>query len=128
MLKSFFFLFLTVLAHANDLKRPVNYGADPEMDACGSLAEVYNLSDGPDGFLAVKEGPNLKATRLDKILKGQKLWVCEVSQNGQWFGIVYPSTPTQECGVTSAIPKKKAYTGPCKSGWVSKKYINIIAG
>lgn len=107
---------------------PVNYGGDEISDACSTAAQVVNLSNGPDGFLAVKDSPNIKAKRIDKILNGQSLWICEDSADGLWFGIVYTSKENLDCAVSSSIKERKAYKGPCKSGWVSKKYVKVLAG
>ena len=70
---------------------------------------------------------NIRAHRIDKIFNGQKLWICEESKDGKWLGVVYPSNQKQDCGVSSPIKKQKSYDGPCKAGWVSKKYITILA-
>lgn len=109
-------------------KVSIQYGSeDGEFDACPTLGHVEGLSQGPDGFLAVKEAPDLKAIRTDKLVNKRKLWICETSKDGNWFGIVYPEKE-EDCGVTKGISPRKDYQGPCKSGWVSKKYVVIDAG
>ena len=49
---------------------------------------------------------------------------------GQWLGIVFgpAGRPDEYCGVGSAIPRPRAYDGPCHSGWVAARYIRIVAG
>lgn len=129
-LKFFLVLSFTTFLFSNVslAKVSIQIGGDENMDVCPSLARVVNLSKGPDGFLAVKNAPNLKAVRVDKIYNGQNVFICQESADGKWYGIVYSNVQKLECGVTSPIEKKKEYDGPCKSGWVSKKYIKIFAG
>jgi hypothetical protein len=118
-----FFCASAVLA-ASD-KDPVQYGGDENLDACPTLAQVTNLSEGKDEFLAVKAAPHLKATRLDKLHRGQSLWICQEKKD--WYGVVYSTGQNQNCGVTQAVKTKKVYDGPCKSGWVSKKFVELVA-
>jgi hypothetical protein len=33
-----------------------------------------------------------------------------------------------KCGVSRAQPRRLAYTGPCKYGWVSARYVSVTAG
>tara|TARA_B110001454_G_scaffold122548_1_gene114389 strand:- start:4712 stop:5110 length:399 start_codon:yes stop_codon:yes gene_type:complete len=121
--------YLSVVIVSNaQAKVPVKYGVDENVDACSTLGHVEHLSSGPDGFLAVKDAPNIKALRIDKIFNGQKLWICDESKDGKWLGVVYTSDAKLNCGVSSPIETRKKYPGPCKSGWVSKKYVTVDAG
>lgn len=119
-------LFSALMAEAKEKTVAVKYGGDENTDACSTLAMVTNLGEGKDEFLAVKAAPNLKATRTDKLLKNQSVWICEEQKD--WYGIVYTQDEKKDCGVTKAIKDKKEYGGPCKSGWVSKKYVEPQAG
>ncbi len=121
---------LLIVGFRIEAKTSVHHGGgDGILDPCMSLAQVNNLGKGPDAFLAVKDEPNLKAKRIDKIFSGQKLWICEDSKDGNWYGVVYPTTENQDCDVNNiSIKNRKTYTGPCKSGWVSQKYVTIVAG
>ncbi|MGE0632835.1 MAG: hypothetical protein AB7O96_10520 [Pseudobdellovibrionaceae bacterium] len=121
-------LLLTMTATCVEAKVPIQYGGAENLDACSSIAMVDHLGKNPKEFLAVKDAPNLKALRTDKLLQNKKIWICEESKDGKWFGIVYPAKDDQDCGVTKVVEIKKAYDGPCKSGWVNKKYITIVAG
>lgn len=121
------FAFCFLLPNFSNGKTEVHYGGDENVDACSAFAEVARLSVGPDGFLAVKDDPNLKAVRVDKIYNGQKLWICDSSADGMWLGIVYSKDPALGCKVTHAEKQKKPYRGPCKSGWVSARYVQVLA-
>jgi len=105
---------------------PVIAGQNPEYDACGTVGVVRGLNpQGGDGFLAVRAGPASGYAMLDKVYNGYLLNICD--QRGQWLGVVY-SHETQDCGVGTAWPRAAAYTGPCSSGWVFRKYVTDYAG
>jgi len=126
--KLILFLYLQLLSAVILASTPVEYGGHDDLDACMSSGHVANLSSGPDGFLAVKESPNIKAARIDKLFNNQRVWICSESKNKQWLGVVYTKNTNQDCGVSQSIKTKKPYKGPCQSGWVSSKWINIDAG
>lgn len=107
---------------------PVQFGAIAELDACGSQGEVRGLNPKGDNFLAVREGPGTDYAKIDEIHEGQWIILCEEAEKGAWFGIVYDPTGKLDCGTGSPIPEKRVYDGPCKSGWVSSKFITMLAG
>jgi hypothetical protein len=105
---------------------PVIVGQDPGYDACGTVGVVRGLNpQGGDGFLAVRAGPGSNYAMLDKVFNGYLLNICD--DRGQWLGVVY-SHETQDCGVGTPWPRAAAYTGPCFSGWVFRKYVTDYAG
>lgn len=125
--KSALIIFLCSLTvNATQGSQPVKYGGNEDLDACSTLAVVTDLGTGADAFLAVKSAPNIKSKRTDKIFKDQAVWICDETK--EWYGVVYTQDSKQECGVTTAVKKKDVYKGPCKSGWVSKKYVEPQAG
>ena len=60
---------------------------------------------------------------LDRLGPNTNVFMCD--QRGRWIGIVYGGN---SCGVGSPIADRQAYRGPCKSGWVFDKYIELFAG
>lgn len=110
--------------------RPVRVGGDPDLDACSSVARVIGLNPRGDNFLAVKSGPDLRATRIDKLGPNARVLVCDSTRDGTWSGIVYDGggSASSRCGVFTPIAVARPYRGPCQSGWVSSKYLKIIAG
>lgn len=95
------------------------------LDPCGN-GYVKGLDPQGDGWLAVKSAPNIKAKRIDKIYNGQEVYVCE--QRGDWIGIVYTTRRTADCNTMSPWTATLPYTGPCRSGWAHRKYIDAYAG
>ena len=110
--------------------RPVKIGGDATFDACGGNSIVVGLNPKGDNFLAVKAGPSLKAKRIDKLGPSTEVYLCEQTADGAWSGIVYDASGkwTARCGVMSTVATRRSYTGPCQSGWVSSKYLELIAG
>jgi len=117
-------------AHAAAPDRPVRIGlAGPDLDACLSVGEVTGLNPRGDNFLAVRAAPSTGAPMLARLRKGHRVQVCEEAAGG-WLGIVYDRDPggERDCGTGSPVPRPRAYRGPCASGWVSARYVTIIAG
>lgn len=109
--------------------RPVMVGGEPELDACPSIGEIVPLRKGGDGFVAVRAAPSAKARMLGKLTAGRALILCEDSADGQWVGVVYADPEgSQVCGLSSPIAQATPYKGPCRSGWVARRYITVIAG
>jgi hypothetical protein len=110
----------------------VMYGGEPEMDACGGLAKVSGLRKGGDGFLAVREAPDVRAREVDRLKNAE--FVIECDAKGDWVGIVYESSPAARkkhptsCGTSSSKKERGPYQGPCKSGWAHRKWITPEAG
>jgi hypothetical protein len=116
---------LPTASGAQGLRVPVIAGQEPGYDACGSQGVVRGLDPHGDGFLAVRAGPGSSYAMLDKVYNGYILNLCD--QRGNWLGVVY-SHETMDCGVGTPWPKPGAYTGPCRSGWVYRKYVGDFAG
>jgi len=107
---------------------PVIAGQNAGYDACGTVGVVRGLDPRGDGFLAVRAGPSSDYAMIDKVYNGYLLSICDQSgKGGNWLGVVY-SHNKQDCGVSTPWPRAGAYTGPCASGWVYRKYVTDIAG
>lgn len=112
-----------------DGRRPVQIGVDgPEFDACGAVGRVVNLNPDGDNYLSVRAAPSTEAEELDRLYLDDHVWMCDGAAN-RWHGIIYREGPdTPDCGVSSPVEALQNYDGPCRSGWVSPRYIELIAG
>lgn len=107
--------------------REVMIGHDgPDFDACGAVGQVVNLKPDGDNFLAVRSAPSVSAKRIDTLGPDQIVWMCDHVEG--WHGIVYEGSEDQDCQTSSPVDSYRAYDGPCKAGWVSDRYIQLIAG
>ena len=104
---------------------PVMIQASPSSDACFGTGKVGGLNPSGDNFLAVRGGPGLQFSRIDKLRNGDQVYLCTESNN--WYGIVYTKTG-QNCKVSTPWQKSLPYTGPCRSGWIHKRWIKLMAG
>ena len=104
---------------------PVIIGGDTSLDACSSNGVVVGLDPNGDGFLAVKSGPGLSYPRMDKLYNGEQIHIC--GETDSWFAVVY-TRARRDCNVSTPWPIRLPYTGPCRSGWVFKRYVQVTAG
>ena len=113
---------------------PVFIGGAEDMDDCGSAAEVVNLKPGGDGFLAVRAGPGSHYEQTDKLRLNKHVYICDMSPDGMWYGIVYPRDDNfndNQCGVSSSSHKESVpYKDNqyCRSGWAHVNWLKIFAG
>jgi hypothetical protein len=103
---------------------PLMLGGDAEYDACPSPGVVEGLNPRGDGFLSVRAGPSTDRREIDRLGNGVAVFICVIE--GDWFGIVYPQSA--RCGVGSPWPRRRAYQGPCRSGWVHRRFVRQTAG
>lgn len=109
---------------------PVRIGTHehPDLDACLSSGEVSGLKPGGDGFLAVRSGPGTKYAMTDKLAEGRLFHMCDSSADHEWIGIVYNADGSLNCDVGSPVESPRDYHGECKSGWVNKRWVRVVAG
>ena len=117
------------VAYDGPIPLPIKVGGDgPDMDACGTYAEVGALSGTEDGFLYVHDAPSDTTKARHRFSQGQGVAVCQ-TQNG-FSGVVYPGEgqTLSDCGTGSPVAAEQNYTGPCRAGWVESRYLEMIAG
>lgn len=111
--------------------RPVMVGGFAHADSCTSTGTINRQRTGGDGTVPVRAAPGTAARRLDRLKPGRPLWLCRSSEDGRWIGVVYPETEDgmSDCGISeNAHDKPVPYAGPCKSGWVARRSIELSAG
>ena len=123
-------LMLDAGAHAQQAERIPRIGlAGGDLDACLSVGEVTGLNPRGDNFLTVRAEPKAGAREKDRLGPGRWVWLCD--EAGEWLGVVYGSDPEDkpaDCGVGTPSDRVRAYAGPCRSGWVHSRYVEVIAG
>ena len=108
---------------------PVRIGdLGPNFAACSGAGTTRHVA--ADAKLPVRPAPSEAAAEVDAIAPGARFFVCTRSLNQKWMGIVYqPGRPlTAACGVSAPVTSRRAYDGPCRSGWVSSAFVKLIAG
>jgi hypothetical protein len=113
-------------------KRPVVIGEDgSRLDACGVRGQAVRV--GAAG-LAVRAAPFADAPETGRMAEGARAFVCTRSLDQKWLGVVIQpaSDPADsaaapaDCGVSEPVDAKRAYDGPCLSGWVSSASIRLV--
>jgi hypothetical protein len=112
------------LAQAPRVPVPISGDGSDGYPAC-STATIMNL-DPAGGFLSVRAGPSARERELARLRNGDAVFACV--RRGNWFGIVFehPGRRTG-CNVDGARRAERAYSGPCRSGWVHYNYIGGYA-
>ena len=103
--------------------------AGSDLDACLSLGQVKGLDPQGDNFLAVRAIPSADGAEKDRLGPGRMIFICDKA--GDWLGVVYdpdPAAQPGDCGVGSPVETERPYVGRCKWGWVSSRYVEVIAG
>lgn len=98
-----------------------------ELDPC-SNGVVRGLKKGGDGFLSLRSAPSAKAPELARLREGEALYVCG-SRDG-WLAVIRQRRAGDDCGTqpSTSAPRARTYRGPCASGWVAERWVEMIAG
>jgi len=104
---------------------PIMIGGNAEDDACNGYGEIVNLKP-PDDYLSVRSGPDTRYREIDRLRNGRRVFVC--GDNSIWVAIVYPANENRDCRVGTPWPRRRAYNGPCKRGWISIRFLKMLAG
>lgn len=116
------------------LTRPVTIGEDgPRLDACGAMGQAARVGS---GGLVIRAAPFAEAREVGRMGEGVRAHVCTRSLDQRWLGVIVPpaapeganATAAVDCGVSDPVDHKRAYDGPCLSGWVSSAGIRLVAG
>lgn len=108
---------------------PVRIGElGPSFAACNAAGTTRNLKAGET--LAVHAAPFDAAAGAGAIPSGSRFFVCTRSLDERWMGIVWNDGGRLDdsCGVSSPVAARRAYGGPCRSGWVASAFVSLAAG
>ena len=109
--------------------RAVMVGGEAELDACATTLKVIGRNPQGEVWLAVRSSPSISAPQILRLRTGNLVYGCDSSRDGVWVGVVvYSANPERNCGVSSRILRRQAYRGPCVSGWVARRRLELVAG
>lgn len=108
----------------------------------GAVARIVGLREGGDGFVSVRAAPSTRAAELDRLTAGRS--VIALSPPTDWskatfIGVIYPAggddgvslSLSEICAFPETPPTSppfdRPYTGPCRSGWVHKRFVEVLA-
>lgn len=98
------------------------------FDACSAAGTTSHVE--PGDTLPVRAAPFDNAAPTGNVAAGARFFVCSRSLDQRWFGIVYDDggALAQRCGVSGPVPARRAYAGPCRSGWVASASVKLTGG
>jgi len=115
--------------YSGPIPLPIKIGGDgPEMDACGTYAQVVDFDASGEDIPYVHDAPSAATKARDKLSSGQGVKVCETQND--FSGIVYAgeNQSNADCNTDSPLAAEQNYTGPCRSGWVDSRFLQMTAG
>jgi hypothetical protein len=104
--------------------RPVTIAAASVGETCPNDGEVQGLT-ARDNFLSVRAGPGVRERERDRLHNGTVVMICDRAANGAWLGVIYGPGHNQDCLIRQTDMRRLPYHGPCRSGWVSARYIRV---
>jgi hypothetical protein len=113
--------FIFVLAAAT---QPLQIGViRTGAPALCNYSKVYQLADGMK--LNVHAAAAIKSANIDKLPNGAVVYTCD--ETSSWLQIFY-GTADKPCkaGTQNGLPETQRTD--CRSGWVQKKWINVLSG
>jgi hypothetical protein len=96
----------------------------PNASYACNLAKVGVRSE-KTGSVLVRSGAGGSFRRTGKLRSGQDVYICD--ELGEWYKIYY-SAPDGPCGSESEKGLDSEKAKGCQSGWVEKKWIDVISG
>lgn len=115
-------------AVATAAPRPVLVALDSELGNCPVTGAVVGVNARRDNYLSVRAGPGVRERELDRLRSGTVVMICDETANGAWLGVVYNRSGNRDCFIGQTSSQRRPYRGPCRSGWVSSRYIDVNAG
>lgn len=78
----------------------------------------------------VRAAPFEQAQQIDRLPSGSQFFICSRTLDQRWFGIVYDSggQAADRCGVSAPVADRRAYQGPCLTGWVPSLAVRLVSG
>ncbi|HWT12428.1 MAG TPA: hypothetical protein VN231_06720 [Allosphingosinicella sp.] len=108
---------------------PVRIGEfGPSFAACTARGTTRNRVGSEP--VPVRAAPFEQAQQIDSLEQDAQFFICSRSHDQRWFGIVYDEggRAGERCGVSSPVPSRRSYRGPCAAGWVPSGRIRQISG
>jgi hypothetical protein len=78
-----------------------------------------------DDYIAVRSGAGTKYRKIGRLHPGRVVYICD--EDRDWFKVFY-GDPGSPCGSVSNNGLDVQGTKGCRSGWVGKKWIDVVSG
>jgi hypothetical protein len=107
---------------------PVATGQSPNSTSNATYKCNYAIVKGhleQGTYVTIRLGPGAQFKKLDRLHSGKEVYICD--ESGDWFKVFY-SDSNGPCGSTSSNGLDVTKARGCHSGWVEKKWIEVISG
>jgi hypothetical protein len=105
---------------------PVWSGSLPPANSVkGNICNLAYVRGLGSSRLQVRNGPGRRFLRKDALRNGERVYTC--NESGEWLGVVF-SRPGASCGNQQPVGLDITLTRPCGSGWVHRRWIEIVTG
>ena len=94
-----------------------------ETYVCNYAMVKDHLEQG--SYVTIRLGPGAQFKKVDRLRSGKEVYICD--ESGDWFKVFY-SDSKGPCGSTSSNGLDVQKARGCQSGWVEKKWIDVISG
>ena len=107
-----------------------------------AVARIVGLRKGGDGFVSVRAAPSTRAAERDRLTAARLVIALTPAtdwDDAHFIGVIYPegggdaasASLHEVCGVSETPPATppfdRTYSGPCRSGWVHKRFVEVLA-
>ena len=87
-----------------------------------NYARVYKLKSG--SHLIIRSRPSPASSKVGLLENGNPVYICD--ERGEWLKVFYGGGTS--CGSVSSNGIDERHTVGCKSGWVNRKWIDVVSG
>ncbi|SFR96604.1 hypothetical protein [Sphingomonas jatrophae] len=105
---------------------PVLLRADPNVDACPSFLRVKLPEGGREGFLSLRAGPGTAWPEIARLRPATSMIAC--SEKADWIAVIIQPGGGGDCAIPVPTGKPLRYAGPCRHGWVNRRFVETVAG
>jgi hypothetical protein len=104
-----------------------------------SVGQIVGLKKGGDGYVSVRGAPSLKANERGRLTPNRFVLMLsgdKAAEKAGFIGVIYVE-PAEDvdlgktCGIedppTPTMTQKRIYSGPCRSGWVARRFVKVLA-
>lgn len=106
------------------------------VEHAATLAEVSGLKGGKGSFLSLRIGPAASLKEIARLNQGQ-LMIPIMQGDPEWLGVIVAPPGARDaeaiaaaCRVDEAtaatLPEQSPYRGPCRSGWVARRWVKMV--
>jgi hypothetical protein len=102
----------------------------PNFPACYAMARFRDRVVEEGQPVPVRAAPSDQAEESGRIAADGQFFICTRSHDQRWFAVVWHDIDgaSRSCGVSTPLPARRDYQGPCESGWIPSALVRLESG